>query len=101
VSRTPALELTVHTDDHGRYILEGELDKASVPWLLQQPRPAAPDGVRVDLAGIRRVDSAGLAGLLDWLRTTREGGVDLTFENVPDQLIAIAEVSGVRDILAL
>ncbi len=52
-----------------------------------------------DLAGVQRVDSAGLALLLEWLREAQRRGKEIRFQNIPGQLAAIAKVSGLNDIL--
>jgi phospholipid transport system transporter-binding protein len=55
----------------------------------------------VDLATVKRIDSAGVALLLEWQREARRRGVSLRFRNVPRQLLSIAEVCGVRGLLPL
>lgn len=55
--------------------------------------------VVVDCAGVTRGDSAGLAVLLDWLGAARAGGQGLRYEGLPRQIIAIAEISEVDELL--
>jgi phospholipid transport system transporter-binding protein len=57
--------------------------------------------LRVDLAGVTRADSAGLALLVEWLRESEIAGNSIEFVNVPAQLLSIARVCGLDDILAL
>ena len=90
--------------DDGRWLLSGELSFESVPALLITHQVANPDtggAIRVDLAEVTRVDSAGLALLVEWLRVSRAAGVSIVFENVPAQLQAIAQVCGLDNILPL
>jgi phospholipid transport system transporter-binding protein len=56
--------------------------------------------VRVDCSGISRGDSAGLAVLLDWLASARASGQHLRYENLPQQIVAIAEISELDELLA-
>ncbi|HET8700604.1 MAG TPA: STAS domain-containing protein [Nitrococcus sp.] len=81
--------------------LLGELTFETVPGLnkdlgstfAQYPQ------LRVDLSGLGRVDSAGLALLIEWTRLARSLGHGLEFVNVPQQLLAIARVSGLEQVL--
>lgn len=63
--------------------------------LEQHPR------LRIDLSALERVDSAGLALLTEWTRLTRALGHSLEFINVPQQLLTIAGVSGLDQMLPL
>jgi len=57
--------------------------------------------VTVDLAGVTRSDSAGLALLVEWLRESELAGNTIRFVNVPAQLLSIARVCGLEEILSL
>ena len=57
--------------------------------------------VTVDLAGVERADSAALALLLEWRRAADRAGCALAFSNVPEGLGAIADASGVDELLGL
>ncbi len=87
----------------GHYRLTGELDFDSVPALAARSGELfrAPGDVRVSLAGVARADSAGLALLVDWLREARRRGRHIGFSQVPEQLLALARVSGVDELLPL
>jgi phospholipid transport system transporter-binding protein len=53
----------------------------------------------LDLQGVTRSDSAGLALLIEWMREARQRRVQVHFENVPAQLQAIARASRLERIL--
>ena len=55
--------------------------------------------VAVNLKDVSRVDSAGLALLLEWLREARTDRRTMTFTVLPDKLLAIARLSGVDGLL--
>lgn len=86
----------------GRYVLSGELSFASVDLALKATSglPAAGvDQLQFDLSGITRADSAGLAILLEWLRKAADRGVKLSYVKPPQQLLDIARVAGLHEIL--
>ncbi|MDH3639075.1 MAG: STAS domain-containing protein, partial [Gammaproteobacteria bacterium] len=49
---------------------------------------------------VARVDSAGLALLLEWLRTSHRSNCRLRFTNIPEQLNSLMEVTGLDDVIA-
>lgn len=86
----------------GRWLLTGELDFATVPGLLDgDGRDLAESASEVDLAGVTRADSAGLALLIAWTRARTQVGKPIRFTHVPAQLLSIARVCGLEDILPL
>ncbi|MEZ5542982.1 MAG: STAS domain-containing protein [Pseudomonadota bacterium] len=97
----PAAEFTERGG--GDWLLQGELDFTTVPEVLARARTwtAGSGAIRVDLAGVTRADSAGLALLLEWLRRAERAGASISFVNVPEQLMLIARVCGLEEILPL
>lgn len=88
----------------GRFRVEGDLTFATVSRALgegQRLFEGAGETIAVDLAGVARADSAGLALLVEWLRTARGGGREIRFEHVPRQMMEMARVSSLDDILPL
>ena len=53
----------------------------------------------VDCSGITRSDSAGLSVLLDWLALAKRDGRSLRYLNLPKELLAIARISDVEELL--
>lgn len=85
----------------GRFRLAGPLVSETIETLLAAGAatlPASGD-VCVDLAEVTRVDSAGLALLLDWLATVRGRGDRFEVLHMPARLRAIAEICDVEDLL--
>lgn len=56
-------------------------------------------GVDIDLKGITRADSAGLALLVAWMRDAEQMKKNIRFLNIPDQMRAIATVCGLNGLL--
>jgi Predicted NTP binding protein (contains STAS domain) len=86
----------------GELRVSGELSMATVPALLAQNdlRDIRSD-ITVDLQGIERADSAGVALLIEWQRVARRQQHTIHFKNMPSQMLAIARLSGVDELLAL
>jgi phospholipid transport system transporter-binding protein len=102
--KTPPALFEISQNDPGRFQLEGELSFDSVQAAMKKTRGffAAPNPKMVfDLAGIAKADSAGLALLMEWLRLANLGGADLHYVNLPRQLLAMAHVAGVDEILVI
>lgn len=98
-----SVELAPADGESGRFRLSGELTFATASAALDQAATlvGGGDGVRIDLGGVKRVDSAGLAVLVDWLAAAQAQGRSVRLESAPAQLLALARVSGVDRMLAL
>lgn len=96
-------EVRLTANGSGRWLLKGELGFASVPAVLPHPGAEITGtlDIEVDLKGVTRADSAGLALLVEWLRESERAGQRITFVNVPPQLLSIARVCGLDEILSL
>lgn len=53
----------------------------------------------IEFSNISRCDSSGVALLLAWLRDAKERGRVIRFAQMPQQLVDIAQVYGVLDVL--
>jgi phospholipid transport system transporter-binding protein len=82
--------------------LEGDLSFATVPALMNASKGFFRSGeVDVDLTAVHRADSAGVALLVHWQREAKRHGGSICFHNAPEQMLAIAKVSGVDELLSL
>lgn len=84
--------------------LSGELDFAGVPAALQKLDRAlgqGGDALTVDLSGVTRADSAGLALLLEVTRRARARKRALSFTGTPAQVRKLAEFFGIAALLPL
>lgn len=84
--------------------VSGELNAASVPQLLTDAQPLFQQSgkqVSIDLSDVSRADSSGLALLIDWMRSAQKQQQQLSFRRLPEQLLEMARVSGIEDILPL
>lgn len=87
--------------DDGVYSVTGPMTFESVPALWRASDGLVPGGgnVELDLGGVTRTDSAGLALLVEWMRRARLTGASVRFRNVPEQMMAIAQTSNLEDLL--
>jgi len=94
-------EPRIEETGHGIWKLTGDLNFSTVPALRAEPDFKATDHSRIsiDLAGVTRSDSAGLALLIEWLRESERLGKSITFMNMPVQMRSIARVCGLDGIL--
>lgn len=85
----------------GRLVASGDLSFATARHALQAGLARLPPAraCTIDLAGITSADSAGLAVLIEWLSVAAARGSTLTFESVPAQLRAIAQISDLEDLI--
>lgn len=90
---------------HHTLALAGELDSATAPSLIEAVERALVElegsELRLDLAGLTFIDSAGLRAIIQAERTARERGLDLTVAPPPEPLTELLELTGVADRLTL
>ncbi|HUL97292.1 MAG TPA: STAS domain-containing protein [Usitatibacter sp.] len=84
--------------------LTGALSFDTVPAVLAQTteyaaRPDLPQRLTLDFSAITAVDSAAVALLLDWRRLAARRGQTLVFVNLPANLLALAELYGVAELI--
>ncbi len=91
-----------HAD--GRFRVSGELTFATVTRVLERSRrlfTQAGEALEIELGAVERVDSAGLALLIEWMRVAQALDKSIRFFNLPDQMMAIASASDLDSILPL
>ena len=84
--------------------LEGQLSFESIPALLARSeaycaRADLPERLTIDFAGTGQVDSSAVALLLEWRREALRLGKELAFVNLPPNLLALAELYGVSELI--
>jgi phospholipid transport system transporter-binding protein len=86
----------------GRYGFSGELGFDNAGTALRETLAMlrqATGPVVIDLAGVQRADSAGVALLVELVRDAGTLGIGLRFANLPQQVEALAAVSGITAML--
>jgi len=92
------IEAVTLKPDH--YIIKGDLtfsniNKTSVKILNLKQSGST---ITVDLQQLGKIDSAGLALLIEWIKLSRIHKIELRFDNIPAQLTALAELSYLSEI---
>ena len=96
----PRSSVTLSQRGAGVWHLAGVLDMTSVPTLRDAAETLVDaQEVLVDLCDVTRMDSAGLALLVDWQGQARGRRTKLRFRNLPRGIAAIAEVYGLGAVL--
>lgn len=81
--------------------VRGELDFDTVAdlWAATEAPILLEPILRVDLGGVQRSNSAGVALLVQWLRQARRRQVELVFIDVPAQMREIVRVADLEQVL--
>lgn len=94
----------ISNNSNGEYLIEGELDKNSVPALAieaSQLLRNASAKLIFDLAAVSRSDSAGVALLVEWMQLAAERQLEIEFRHLPEQMRAIAHASNLDELLPI
>ncbi|MBK1672523.1 hypothetical protein CKO35_04260 [Ectothiorhodospira shaposhnikovii] len=80
----------------------GELTLVTVPGLWKASQSlfeSAPGDCRVDLSGVTRSDSAGVALLVAWMKCRGGPGGGMMFSGMPERMKALVAVSDLDGVL--
>jgi phospholipid transport system transporter-binding protein len=85
----------------GRFALTGEITfETAERVLLASEEPFEQHTrIEVDLAGVTRADSAGLALLLEWITWANHTVREIRFLSMPERILAIARTTEVEQLL--
>lgn len=85
----------------GQFRVVGELSFETVPALAAQSAQLFRGCplLQIDLGGVGRSDSAGLALLIEWVRQARALEQDIVLLEMPEQMRDIVRVSGLDNVL--
>ena len=89
--------------DSGTVSIVGTLSFDNVTSLLDESMSMF-DGksvLKFDLQAVDKSDSAGLALLIEWMSLATKKGQSVSFVNLPKQMLDIASVSGLNEVLPL
>jgi phospholipid transport system transporter-binding protein len=97
------LEAAGRQDGAALFRVSGALDFDNVPALYRGSLAqfGADGDIVLDLAGVTRANSAGLALLIEWRRLAQQAGRSLAVQNVPAALRNLARISELEALLSL
>jgi len=82
--------------------VSGRLTMETVAALFNADlQPNGGGALVVDLGKVEAVDSAAVSLLLSWLRRAQLNKVVVSFDHVPDNLLSLARLYGVAELLPL
>jgi len=87
-----------------RLIVQGEVDVASVPLLLDEARELLATGpfrLEVDLEAVTFIDSSGLGALVRVRNEAKEQGIAVTLANVSDSTQRLLQLSGLHHVFEI
>ena len=84
--------------------LTGALSFETLPGVLEQSaaytaRTDLPERLTIDFASVTGIDSSAVALLLEWRRQAQRLGKTLAFVNLPHNLLALARLYGVEELI--
>ena len=89
-------KLSIIDQGTGHFVVDGDLtfstiDKQTVKSFsfLKTAKK-----ISIDLSRVTCTDSAGLALMIEWIKYTRHNKMQLSFKNIPEQLLTLAKLSG-------
>ena len=93
--------MTLTPNGDGVLRLEGELGFHSSEKVWDRLIAEKREKLVLDLSGLTRIDSAGVATLVAFVKHSRERQMEVTLSGAPAQLLTMARVSGVDTMLPL
>lgn len=86
----------------GQLIIRGPLGFETVMQIYKASKPYWQREITaVDLSEVGQADSAALALFCEWVSLAKKQQTTLKFVNPPEQLLRLAQVSGVSELLGL
>ena len=89
----------IRLSDGGQLQITGDLDYQTVPQLLKDSQSLfeGKQSLTIDLSGVNRSNSAGLALLVEWMRLAESKNFSIKFLNLPEQMRQVAQLCGVEE----
>ena len=101
-------QLAVTESSAGIYLLEGELNRSTVAHseavvaLQKNHKNTNENGVvLLDMQGVTHADTAGLAWLMNFLKSNLQQNIRCELRNIPESLIKLAKISDVDGFLSV
>jgi len=88
--------LNIIKKSNGHFVIEGDLTFATIDQqtLKSFSFLKTAKEITIDLGSVPCTDSAGLALMIEWIKYSRHNRTQLSFKNIPEQLLNLAKLSG-------
>lgn len=89
-------QLNIIKENNGHFVIDGDLTFATIDkqTLKSFSFLKAAKEITIDLSRVSNTDSAGLALMIEWIKYSRHNRTQLSFKNIPEQLLNLAKLSG-------
>jgi len=93
----------IEQTETGHFKMTGTLDFETVPVVWQKSLALfkSCDSLNIDFSAVTHSNSAGLALLIEWMRSARSNNQPIAFHHLPVQMQEIAKVCGVDKDLSI
>ncbi len=94
-------DFTLEDRGDGRFALSGEMTFATAERILEASEIpfAEHTSIEIDLSGVSKSDSAGLALLLEWVTWANHTVREIRYTDMPERVLAIAKTTEVDHLL--
>jgi phospholipid transport system transporter-binding protein len=101
LARLPMSEFDFQEQGEGRFSLSGDMSFETANQILKASERLLDKhaAIEIDLAGVGKADSAGLALMLEWKAQAGQRGVAIQFVGIPKSILAVAKTSEVNDLI--
>ena len=98
----PVSDFALTDEGDGRFNLSGEMSFRTAEKILRASEGPFDQHTRieVDLSGVEKADSAGLALLLEWITWANHTVREIRYASMPERILAIAKTTEVDHLLA-
>jgi len=89
-------QLNIIKENNGHFVIDGDLTFATIDkqTLKSFSFLKAAKEITINLSRVSNTDSAVLALMIEWIKYSRQNRTQLSFKNIPEQLLNLAKLSG-------
>lgn len=88
------------SEAENRWLLSDDITMPQIKGLLAESKALSISGhLEIDLQSVTNVDTASISLLFEWLRNADARGVKVVFANLPQNLVSLAKLYGVLELL--
>jgi len=91
----------IQKQGENKFDIQGDLIFSTVGAIYEKNNlllTATGETIEINLAGVKRADSSGLALIIEWLRIAKQLHKPLHFTHVPKQILDLAKLSSLEDL---